>query len=55
MENVEEKNRAVAQLRRQKEIKTLSGNGTTVHLVEAVTLGQAVVVVVGNKVYCMAE
>ena len=37
-----------------KEISTLSGNTTVIYSVESVTLGQAVVVVAGSKVYHMA-
>lgn len=50
-ENQEEKRKGYAQLRRQKAITSMSGNTTTVHPLEAVTLGLAVVVVAGNKIY----
>ena len=54
MENLEERKRAYDERNKQKVIKTMSGSVTIVHPVEAVTLGQAVVVVVGSKVYFMA-
>lgn len=40
--------------RKQKVITTLGGNATIVHPIEAVGLGQAVMVVAGNRIYRMA-
>lgn len=54
MESLKKKKRAYEERNKQRTIQTLSGNVTVVHPVEAVTLGQAVVVVAGNKIYFIA-
>ena len=51
MANMEEKKRAYEE---RKSHETMSGNLTVVHPVEVVTLGKALVVVAGNKVYFVA-